>query len=160
MIIDPATQVPIGIGELAVLKEPKVITTVLGSCVSVCLYAPAHRAGGMNHFAMPKKISGAQGYNQYHFGNDAIPALVEKLKQLTGAQAADFVAKIVGGAQGLSGSSGSVGKENIALALAMLRQYEIKVIGTDTGGNLGRKVLFYPESGRLLVALLDARAAA
>ena len=40
-------------GQTWVLSEPGEITTVLGSCVAVCLYDPQSGVGGMNHFMLP-----------------------------------------------------------------------------------------------------------
>ena len=34
------------------------ITTVLGSCVSTCLWDPVERIGGMNHFMLPGDAAG------------------------------------------------------------------------------------------------------
>ncbi len=48
-------RVNIGIGELHVATEPTVISTILGSCVSVCLFDPVGKAGGMNHILLPGK---------------------------------------------------------------------------------------------------------
>ena len=39
-------------GEYFVSREPKVVYTVLGSCISVCLRDPLAGVGGMNHFML------------------------------------------------------------------------------------------------------------
>ena len=36
-------------GDIVVEATPIRMSTVLGSCVSVCLYAPSRRIGGLNH---------------------------------------------------------------------------------------------------------------
>ena len=40
-------------GYILIASKPTVISTVLGSCVSVCLYDRKRGAGGMNHFQLP-----------------------------------------------------------------------------------------------------------
>ena len=40
-------------GQLVVTKDAMEITTILGSCVSVCLFDPIRRIAGMNHFLLP-----------------------------------------------------------------------------------------------------------
>ncbi len=40
--------------------EDGLIVTVLGSCVSACLWDPVHRIGGMNHFMLPGRGRGGQ----------------------------------------------------------------------------------------------------
>ena len=39
-------------GELFVAQEPTLITTILGSCVSVCLFCPKQKIGAMCHGVM------------------------------------------------------------------------------------------------------------
>lgn len=40
-------------GEFFVSREPMVVYTVLGSCISACIRDPIIGAGGMNHFMLP-----------------------------------------------------------------------------------------------------------
>src|SRR4051812_50175375 len=40
-------------GELHASAEQTQVTTILGSCVSVCLWDQKLRIGGMNHFLLP-----------------------------------------------------------------------------------------------------------
>jgi len=46
-------------GQHAVGREPEmIITTILGSCISICLWDPEARVGGMNHLLLPDARSG------------------------------------------------------------------------------------------------------
>ena len=45
-------------GELIATSDPSVISTVLGSCVSVCLLDPVTKSGGANHFLLPHLTRG------------------------------------------------------------------------------------------------------
>ena len=40
-------------GYMFVSVKPAAISTVLGSCVAVCLYDRKHKIGGMNQFQFP-----------------------------------------------------------------------------------------------------------
>ena len=40
-------------GEYFVSREPMVVYTVLGSCISACVRDPIAGVGGMNHFMLP-----------------------------------------------------------------------------------------------------------
>ena len=52
-------RIPIVQGEHKVVAVPDVmITTVLGSCVAVCLQDPVARIGGMNHFLLAEPTPG------------------------------------------------------------------------------------------------------
>jgi len=49
--------VNIDMGEWFVSDQDVIIQTILGSCISVCLYADHTNFAGMNHFMLPGKIS-------------------------------------------------------------------------------------------------------
>lgn len=55
---EPARRVDIG--EVAASGRPLRLQTVLGSCVSVCLYDPVPQTGGMNHILVPSSRSDCQ----------------------------------------------------------------------------------------------------
>lgn len=132
------------------------ITTILGSCISVCLWDGAVKMGGMNHFLLP--FWNGEGLPSPKYGNIAIPMLIEKMLSL-GCRKENIVAKCFGGGAVLGPSNGmmNVGERNIALARDILREENIPIIGNDTGGNLGRKIIFYTDSGDVFVRRLQKR---
>lgn len=142
--------VSLNIGQLIVSKEPIVISTVLGSCVSVCLHSPHKKAGGMIHYAMPK-YPGSASDEPLRYGNLAIPELIRKLEELTSESATCFVAKVIGGANGIGSieTQKNIGETNIQIAKELLIKHEIKIIGEHVGGSVGRKALFHVATGRL-----------
>ena len=56
---------------------PTVVTTILGSCVSVCFSDPVMKMGGINHYMLP--YWNGQGLASPKFGNIAIEKLLEKM---------------------------------------------------------------------------------
>lgn len=132
------------------------VTTVLGSCVSVCLWDPASRTGGINHYLLP--LWNGDGLRTPKYGNIAIPMLVEKLLQ-AGCARGNLKAKVFGGASVLEGSSGllNVGERNIHFAEGALEEARIPVIGKDVGGTSGRKLLFVTGSGDVYVRKLNKK---
>ena len=60
-------------GYVYITLKPTIITTILGSCVSVALYDRVLKFGGMNHYLMPSK-QGDDGRSS-KYGNYAIFAL-------------------------------------------------------------------------------------
>lgn len=132
------------------------VTTVLGSCVSVCLWDPAARIGGINHYLLP--LWNGDGLRTPKYGNIAIPMLVEKLLQ-AGCARANLKAKVFGGASVLENSSGllNVGERNIRFAEGALEEERIPVIGKDTGGTTGRKLLFLTGTGDVYVRKLNKK---
>lgn len=158
--------VSLSIAELVIAEEPVVVTTVLGSCVSVALFSQERRIGGIIHFALPSQEQGdgvsaarMQALGALHFGSTAIPILVDELCKRADLSHYELRAKIIGGASVLDPSSGSpkVGPMNVAVAEKVLAEFGIPIVAREVGGLVGRKLRFYPQTGRLLVAQLDAR---
>jgi chemotaxis protein CheD len=140
-------------GNIFVPTEPHVITTVLGSCVSVCLWDCVLHIGGMNHFMLP--LWNGEGLASPKYGNIAVAKLLDRLQDL-GSNRRNVRAKIFGGGVVLKVSNPfmNIGERNIQLAEGMLREKGIPVISSDTGGKTGRKILFNTESGVVLVKRL------
>lgn len=150
----------LNIGEVIICPEPSVISTVLGSCVSVCLFSKNKAMGGMIHYAHPRMLTRYGQEQDFRYGEIAIPTLIRELEELTGEKASTFTAKIVGGAadgEDAPAEGYDIGKENIKIAKEVLKQFHIPIIGEDVGGFSGRKVLFHPATNRLQVAALTSK---
>lgn len=137
---------------LFVSKEPHVIKTVLGSCISVCLFDPQISVGGINHYMLPWWTG--EGLATPKFGNIAIDVLMERVLSL-GAQQNRLVAKIFGGAEQFGTvSMYAIGRRNIEVAEKQLSQYKIPVVSSSTGGTLGRKIMFHSDTGMVQMKFL------
>jgi chemotaxis protein CheD len=135
-------------GDVICMAEPALITTVLGSCVSVTLWDKDRRIGGLNHFVLPKGGSSAR------YGDTAMLELLEGVLSL-GAHLRSLEAKVFGGAAVLPvGGEGTVGTANVAFALGELARRGIPVAGRRTGGERGRLLMFNTESGEAFVRWL------
>ena len=69
------------------------MTTVLGSCVSICLWDAHARVGGINHYLLP--LWNGEGLPTPKYGNIAIERLIDKVRGLGGGK--KLVAKVFGG---------------------------------------------------------------
>jgi chemotaxis protein CheD len=85
----------IHVGQIHVDSAPHAISTVLGSCVAVCLYDSTLGIGGMNHYLLP--FWNGNGLQSPKFGNIAIPKLIESM-MIKGSNPKTMQAKIFGGA--------------------------------------------------------------
>ena len=107
IIIDP--------GESYVTKKDEIISTLLGSCVAVCLYDPVNRVIGMNHFLLAQQHSAHNaallGSEGGRYGIHAMELLINQmLKQ--GAQRIHLKAKAFGGGDVLKlGNESRSGKQ-------------------------------------------------
>jgi two-component system chemotaxis response regulator CheB len=138
-------------GEYMVSKQPYLISTLLGSCVSVCLYHPAHHCGGMNHYMLPK---GASGESSGKYGEYAINVLTQFMDRVCGGFSG-VEAMIIGGANVVReigrGNEKNIGEKNVALAREMLKQHHIKVIKEQVGGEVGLKLHYQNWDNKLIV---------
>ena len=127
-----------------------VISTILGSCVAVCLWDNVLRQGGMNHYLLP--LWNGEGLPTPKYGNVAIPMLIEKMR-LIGSRKDNLKAKVFGGGSVLESLCGSidVGNRNIILAEEILVSEKISVISSDVGGKSGRKIFFVTDTGEVFV---------
>lgn len=141
-------------GQLAVADGPCTMTTILGSCVAVCLHDPVRRAGGVNHFLLPRPAKGVAASTRY--GDEAMRRLLSELHR-RGSRAPGLEATVVGGAcvlDAFRGQKAELGRANVRMALDALAVAGIKVLLRDVGGHRGRRVTFHPETGDVLVRTL------
>ena len=132
------------------------INTVLGSCVSTCLWDPVERIGGMNHFMLPGDgtSSGSPWAASARFGVYAMEVLINDMLRL-GADRRRLVAKVFGGAQLLAGFDRlDVGAKNSEFVLEFLRVEGIRVAAQDLQDVCPRKVHFFVDSGKVQVKRL------
>lgn len=131
-------------GDYAISKDPDVtLSTVLGSCISVCLFDPANRIGGMNHFLLP--TDRGQFSKNLRYGAHAMELLINELMK-SGGQRANFQAKVFGGAR-MTGSFGDIGGANAVFAREFLAQEGIVCLSESVGGTSARRLQFIPTSG-------------
>jgi two-component system chemotaxis response regulator CheB len=149
----------LNIGELIITQGPAVISTVLGSCVCICLYTIDKKACGMIHFALAKKLGETSGEDDLRYGEIAIPLLIEKFVEYVGGNKANVKAKIVGGSnkdQQIRNAE-VIAKENVLIARTLLKKYGIEIVNEDVGGEFGRQVLLHVPSGRVQCAELNKK---
>ena len=152
-------------GECYVSSSNEVISTVLGSCISVCLSDARNGIGGMNHFMLPQNNSNPSGSNgksnlskneltenSMRYGITAMEVLIAEM-QKKGAERKNLRAKIFGGGNVLSRNldTASVGDKNIGFARAFLKMEEIPIEKENVGDTFGRKIFFLSGQNRIFV---------
>ena len=144
---DTASRVYLHAGELHVATAPAIVSTVLGSCVSVCLWDPRRALGGLSHFVLPTGTATDRGPK---FGDDAIDALTAGMLAL-GCR--NLVAKVFGGAAVLpfNPARPTVGELNARLALRRLRELGIPVVSSHLGGSNGVSIRLHSRSGDVML---------
>ena len=134
-----------------------VLTTILGSCIAACLWDPVALVGGMNHFLLPgsndTRMQSTKTDAQ-RYGVNLMELLLNELFR-QGAVKSRLKAKLFGGAAIVKGLT-DIGALNAQFAENFLKEEGIELIGGSVGGTYGRKVQFWPVSGRARQALMTS----
>lgn len=140
-------------GEYYVTKEEEVITTVLGSCISVCVFDPKLRIGGMNHFMLPSGNNLDLLSDSFRYGDVAMERLVNDILR-NGGDKDRLVFKAFGGGQIIKNMT-SIGQRNITFLHKFMTMEGYKLTASDLGGPHPRKVVFFPQEGTVRVKKLQ-----
>jgi len=135
-------------------KEQHIVDTILGSCISVCLYDPKLKIGGINHYMLP--LWNGVGLATPKYGNIAIEKLIEKMQEL-GSLKSNLIAKVFGGACQIHNSSINIGERNTQIARELLAAHRIRIIAESVGGSIGRKMRFDTGTGVVLMKFLSKK---
>ena len=135
-------------GAIFTSKEPYWVTTVLGSCVAVCLYDTINHFGGINHFMLP--YWSGQGLSSPRYGDIAISKLINEMES-HGSKKNNLIAKLFGGASVLdyNHTSIAIGEKNVNVAKDILKEYNIRIVSESTGGLVGRKIIYKTATGEV-----------
>jgi chemotaxis protein CheD len=140
-------------GEVIVTTDPMKISTVLGSCVAVCLYDRERKIGGMNHYMMPycKK----EDNQPLKYGDTSLKELLDSMVR-AGARKNKLVARIYGGGSVLriENATINVAERNIRVAYEFIKEHNLIVNSVEVGGHQGRKVVFDTLAGVISCSFL------
>lgn len=135
--------------ELVIAEEPAVVTTVLGSCISIVLYCPRLQIGAICHATMP---SGKE-QNPSKYVDQSIHFMLDRFEKLSVTRR-ETVVKVFGGADMFAPKNPAterqtIGAQNVRVAMATLAQVGLEPAATDVGGTQGRKLVFYSHTGEV-----------
>ncbi len=169
----------VGIAQAYVDSGEAVFTArALGSCVAVAIYSPFTKIGGMAHVLLPgsteesemdsgrtssRELLGTGGAQVARRADGAVSYLVQEIKRRNrmsyGARPFVLRAKLAGGAELFPRARGSdhlpVGPKNVRSVREALKLQNITVKGEDVGGNWGRNVFFYLDTGKMVVRKIN-----
>lgn len=136
------SEILVGIGEFRVAKGAVLKTIGLGSCVGIALYDPKLRLGGLAHVMLPQSGNGTKRSAKY--ADHAVEMMTEAMERL-GSDRKRIVAKMAGGAQifkHMTMDMLRIGDRNAEAIRTILRDYGIRIVSEDLGGDEGRTVYF------------------
>jgi chemotaxis protein CheD len=137
-------------GDVFFDRKPHRLATLLGSCVAVCLWDEERRMGGMTHSVIP-----TGGKEALHATDASIRELVQRMIR-AGCRTTSIRAKLFGGFSPLKGlgMTASIGAANIEIAVAILKDFGIRIVAQEIMGDGG--IVIYQDtetgdvSGRLI----------
>jgi chemotaxis protein CheD len=149
-----ANEIKVGIADMKIARQTgTLITYALGSCIGICIYDPVVRLAGMIHIMLPGMPRTGDS-KALKYADSGIAEMLRQMESMGGSRAR-FTAKIAGGAKmfEVHGESavGNVGMRNILATRAVLRTFNIRITGEDTGLTHARTMLFNAETGKVSV---------
>jgi chemotaxis protein CheD len=144
-------------GQFLITNSSSLISTVLGSCVSVCLWDRVTKMAGMNHYLLPGNEQ--DDINNMDRGVHSTRLLIRSLINRK-CSVEHLEAKVFGGCNSLYQNRDvfRVGERNVEIALNILQSYKIRIKAQDTGGTRGRKIIFNTDTGKVRMKLLTKTA--
>ena len=136
-------------GEVYVTKHHELITTLLGSCIAVCMRDKHNAIGGMNHFKLPAppgSTSEKDASKDTNYGIYAMELLINGILK-NGGDRKFLQCKIFGGGNVVQSISSNIGEKNISFVQDFMRQERIPVLHQSIGGTAGQQVYFHPITG-------------
>lgn len=143
-------------GELCVSQAPVLVTTILGSCVSVTMHHPMSGVAAICHAVQPActKPPGEcpnRCPKRYHYVACVIPEMIHHMEAL-GAKTEELTVKLFGGGAVLTTSTQqSIGRQNINAARSALDALGLTPKVHQVGGHRGRKLIFNTHTGEVML---------
>jgi len=137
------------------------ISTLLGSCVSITLWHPRKRIGGMCHYMMTERFRTPDSTLDGRYATEAFELFLQHVEK-AGTGASEYQAKLFGGANMFTGGkSGTmdIGPRNIEFGRKLLASKNIALIAEHVAGSGRRKLHFDIWSGDVWLAFPEGAGA-
>jgi chemotaxis protein CheD len=143
-------------GEIHFAKDPAKIITVLGSCISIIMYTRIRKIGSICHAVMPSlesaRVNTHLMRDAFQYVDSSVEWMLSKFEE-AGVKRSDIEVKLFGGAEISVPQKGSksiaVGRKNVEAAIKIIEHKKLKLKAWNVGGNRGRKLIFYTDTGEV-----------
>ncbi len=142
-------------GEVYFSERPSIVSTVLGSCISVTMFCPERHIGAICHAMLPEESAPGEAFR---YVDSSILNMLKGFDRY-GIPRSHIEVKLFGGANMLPPSQfksrdGSVGKKNIEIAMRVVEREKLRLVASDLGNTHGRKIFFNTHTGEILLKRL------
>ena len=137
------------------------ISTLLGSCVSITLWHPRKRIGGMCHYMMTERVRAPDTPLDGRYASEAFELFLHEVTA-AGTRPSEYQAKLFGGANMFSArASGKmeIGQRNVELGRMLLASKNIALMAEHVAGSGRRKLHFDLWSGDVWLAFPEGAGA-
>ena len=137
------------------------ISTLLGSCVSITLWHPRKRIGGMCHYMLSERERPPGSTPDARFASEAFELLLYHI-DIAGTHPSEYQAKLFGGSNMFTDEAGrrmDIGPRNIEFGQRFLTGNSIALIAQHIGGSGRRKLHFDLWSGAVWLAFPEGEGA-
>lgn len=150
-------------GKLLITEQAAIVSTILGSCVSLCLHNKKFRVAAICHGMLPRQTK-PPAAGHFPYLDTVVPHMLETMARRFGLAPSELTVKIFGGASviqtGLPVPDGlAIGQQNIAAALESLARFGIIPDVQKTGGVQGYKIFFNTGTGEVFVRRITKKLA-
>ena len=130
--------------------------TLLGSCISITLWHPRKKVGGMCHFTLPghPKVRSLNGKHNGRYAEGAM-ALFREAVDKHKTHITEYQAKIFGGGNMMRSADkpvdDTIGTKNAAAAMQLLMQEGVEILVAHVGEFGHRRIVFDISTGEVWV---------
>lgn len=128
------------------------IRTLLGSCVSITLWHPGRRIGGMCHYLLPRRVGCRLGPLDGRYAEEALDLFLQEVRTRK-THPSEYQVKLFGGGNMfpclVTGEGAAIAAKNIEVGRRLLLRYGFELHAEDAGGAGHRQVVFELWSGHV-----------
>jgi chemotaxis protein CheD len=143
-------------GHIYVGKKPAEVSTILGSCVSITMFSERFRCGAICHALLPSSRT-PEDADEFRYVDSSMLHMLKVFERM-GVNGNELEIKLLGGADVLervNGNTITVGTKNIETALRIIAERHLKLVGSDVGGTMGRRIHFCTSTGKVLLKRIE-----
>ena len=145
-------------GECYISDKPELATTILGSCIAVCVFDRKAKISGLCHALLPTAPINTK--EPFKYVDESVSYLFDRFFRL-GAVKKDLEVKVFGGGDVIGFSHKkdylSIGYQNSTMTRSILDDLKITPQVWNVGGENGRKIIMVMHTGEIFSSNIKKR---
>ena len=126
-------------GECCFFQEPRLITTILGSCLALTVWHPQLKVGGMCHYLLAEPKVKVHDNNDFKYGCYALNYMKGRMSSY--AKLEEYQLGAFGGSSfAFESIKPTIGERNISLLRVWLKKNQLSIMKESVGGSNSRSL--------------------